>query len=122
MTEKNSKVFVLSLFDLDGTLTDSAVGLTEATNYALKAKGFPTVDKHHVTIWVGNGVDMLLKRALHHCGVKDVTDTLLKEVRDLFDECYANSLSKQGSNLFPHVKRDTRKTCFVFSLLRHSDE
>ncbi|MCT0129142.1 phosphoglycolate phosphatase [Proteus mirabilis] len=108
MTEKKLKGIRAIAFDLDGTLTDSAVGLTEATNYALKAKGFPTVDKHHVTIWVGYGVDMLLKRALHHCGVKDVTDTLLKEVRDLFDECYANSV-KTGSNLFPHVKETLEK-------------
>ncbi len=40
--------------------------------------------------------------------LKDVTDTLLKEVRDLFDECYANSV-KTGSNLFPHVKETLEK-------------
>lgn len=90
-------------FDLDGTLTDSAVGLTEATDYALTSKGFAPAGKHNVTIWVGNGVDMLLTRALHHSGVENVTEDLLKEVRYLFDEHYATSV-KTGSNLFPHVK------------------
>ena len=35
MTEKKLKGIRAIAFDLDGTLTDSAVGLTEATNYAL---------------------------------------------------------------------------------------
>ncbi|KGA57888.1 MULTISPECIES: phosphoglycolate phosphatase [Proteus] len=103
MTDKKLKGIRAIAFDLDGTLTDSAVGLTEATDYALKAKGFPPAGKHNVTIWVGNGVDMLLTRALHNAGVEDVTETLLKEMRDLFDAHYATSV-KTGSDLFPHVK------------------
>ena len=38
MTDKKLKGIRAIAFDLDGTLTDSAVGLTEATDYALKAK------------------------------------------------------------------------------------
>lgn len=102
MKEKKLKGIRAIAFDLDGTLTDSAVGLTEATNYALTAKGFSPVDKHNVTIWVGNGVDLLLTRALQHVGA-EVTDTLLNEVRALFDDHYASSVTT-GSNLFPHVK------------------
>ncbi|WP_193017345.1 phosphoglycolate phosphatase [Proteus sp. FME41] len=103
MIDKKLKGIRAIAFDLDGTLTDSAVGLTEATDYALKAKGFPPAGKHNVTIWVGNGVDMLLTRALHNAGIEDVTAPLLKEMRDLFDEHYATSV-KTGSDLFPHVK------------------
>ncbi|MGC2868478.1 phosphoglycolate phosphatase [Proteus vulgaris] len=103
MTDKKLKGIRAIAFDLDGTLTDSAVGLTEATDYALTSKGFAPAGKHNVTIWVGNGVDMLLTRALHNAGVEDVTETLLKEMRDLFDEYYATSV-KTGSDLFPHVK------------------
>ncbi|OAT29910.1 phosphoglycolate phosphatase [Proteus myxofaciens] len=102
MTEKKLTGIRAIAFDLDGTLTDSAVGLTQATDYALQAKGFAPAGKHNVTIWVGNGVDMLLTRALHHAGAQ-VTDTLLNEVRALFDERYATTV-KTGSNLFPHVK------------------
>lgn len=40
MTDKKLKGIRAIAFDLDGTLTDSAVGLTEATDYALKAKAF----------------------------------------------------------------------------------
>ena len=110
MTDKKLKGIRAIAFDLDGTLTDSAVGLTEATDYALQSKGFPPAGKHYVTIWVGNGVDMLLTRALRHVGA-EVTDPLLKEMRDLFDEHYATSV-KTGSDLFPHVK-ETLETLFA---------
>ncbi len=43
------------LFDLDGTLVDSAPDLTVATNKMLSALGYPHVNCTQVKGWVGDG-------------------------------------------------------------------
>ncbi|MFQ8717176.1 MAG: HAD family hydrolase [Enterobacter hormaechei] len=46
-------------FDLDGTLVDSAPGLTSAVDQALYALELPVAAKRVVT-WIGNGADVLM--------------------------------------------------------------
>lgn len=53
------------LFDLDGTLVDSLEDLKDATNYTMNKLGLPQRSLDEVRNFVGNGVDMLIKRA---CG------------------------------------------------------
>jgi phosphoglycolate phosphatase len=43
------------LFDLDGTLLDTLADLTDATNYALRAHGFPERTISEIRRFVGNG-------------------------------------------------------------------
>ena len=52
------------LFDLDGTLVDSAPDLTLAANKMLSALGCPQVNCSQVKGWVGDGVGSLVRRAL----------------------------------------------------------
>ncbi|RPF48472.1 phosphoglycolate phosphatase [Hydrogenoanaerobacterium saccharovorans] len=54
----------LMIFDLDGTLIDSIHDLAAATNWVLKRHGYPThpTDAYHY--FVGDGVLMLIARAL----------------------------------------------------------
>ena len=52
------------LFDLDGTLVDSAPDLTLAANKMLSALGYPQVNCTQVKGWVGDGVRSLVLRAL----------------------------------------------------------
>ncbi len=54
----------LLLFDLDGTLIDSAPDLAKAVNYTLATLGYPTYDLDTIHHWVGNGAQVLVKRAL----------------------------------------------------------
>lgn len=54
----------LIAFDLDGTLIDSAPDLVEAVNFALKKLGKPTHSQATIQQWIGNGADVLVKRAL----------------------------------------------------------
>ncbi|WP_341350303.1 HAD family hydrolase, partial [Cronobacter sakazakii] len=51
-------------FDLDGTLVDSAPGLTWAVDNALYALELPTAGDARVITWIGNGADVLIERAL----------------------------------------------------------
>lgn len=52
------------IFDLDGTLLNSIDDLTDSINKALGQCGFPKHTKKEVQGCVGDGVDMLVRRAL----------------------------------------------------------
>lgn len=54
----------LIMFDLDGTLVDSAPDIAIAVNKTLHDLNLPTVAEGSVRNWVGNGADILTRRAL----------------------------------------------------------
>uniref|UniRef100_UPI0036D9308D phosphoglycolate phosphatase n=1 Tax=Photorhabdus sp. RM322S TaxID=3342825 RepID=UPI0036D9308D len=89
-------------FDLDGTLVDSAGGLADALDQALLAKGFPAPGKERVAVWIGNGADIMVERALTWARV-ELTTQLHQETRELFDHFYKTTVTT-GSQLFPEVK------------------
>ena len=53
-----------AIFDLDGTLLDTLEDLFRAVNQALSAHTLPTRTRDEVKSFVGNGVEMLIRRAL----------------------------------------------------------
>jgi phosphoglycolate phosphatase len=55
----------LILFDLDGTLIDSAPDLADAIDSMLAQLDLPSAGEQHVRGWVGNGATLLVKRALN---------------------------------------------------------
>lgn len=54
------------LFDLDGTLLDSAPDLAAAINQMLLTLGIKEFPQEIIRSWVGNGAKTLVERALHH--------------------------------------------------------
>ncbi len=56
------------LFDLDGTLIDTAPELSDALNRTLRRAGLPPVDEAAVRGWIGDGARALLAKALSHAG------------------------------------------------------
>ena len=52
------------IFDLDGTLLDTLQDLCLSVNYALRRCGFPERSLEEVRTFVGNGVRMLIHRAV----------------------------------------------------------
>lgn len=52
------------IFDLDGTLLDTLDDLCDAVNVALSAHGYPARTREEVRAFVGNGVRLLIARAL----------------------------------------------------------
>ena len=54
----------LIVFDLDGTLIDSARDLANSVNAALEHMGRPRLDDHIIAGFVGNGAAMLVRRSL----------------------------------------------------------
>jgi len=74
----------LIIFDLDGTLLNTLDDLADCTNYVLQKNGFPTHETDAFKYFVGNGVEMLLSRALP----KDITETAISEVFKQFMHYY----------------------------------
>ena len=73
------------LFDLDGTLVDSATDLHRAMNMSLNALQLPTVTEAQVRVWVGKGTAMFCQSTLQHLTGKvdpaqqqQLLDTFLK--------------------------------------------
>lgn len=62
------------IFDLDGTLLNTLDDLLDSTNYALKSCGFPTRSYEEVRSFVGNGIRLLIERAVPSCATKEQTD------------------------------------------------
>lgn len=56
------------LFDLDGTLVDTAPDLMRALNHTLAERGLGTVDLALTRHWVGHGVRAMLRAAFAHHG------------------------------------------------------
>ena len=57
-------MYSAAIFDMDGTLLDTLDDLADATNATLSAYGFPARTREEVRLFVGNGVEKLMERAL----------------------------------------------------------
>lgn len=57
-------MYKIIIFDLDGTLANTLEDLADAVNYGLKKEGLPVHSVEKYKIMVGNGADMLIKRAI----------------------------------------------------------
>jgi len=58
------KRFVTYIFDLDGTLLDTLDDLMAAVNHALRRYGMPVHSREDIRRFVGNGVRLLMVRAV----------------------------------------------------------
>ena len=77
---KNSSATLL--FDLDGTLADTAPDLCAAMNYVLSTKGLEPVPNDIVRGMIGGGARMILKRGLAYRDVSISEAELDKDVED----------------------------------------
>jgi phosphoglycolate phosphatase len=84
----------LIIFDLDGTLINSALDLALAVNYMLQTLNRDTFSEDTIHGWVGNGAETLVNRALS--GKSDVDKTLdatyAKNALEIFLTYYAQNL------------------------------
>lgn len=84
----------LILFDLDGTLIDSAPDLAVAVNYMLKKIGREPFSEDVIDGWVGNGALMLVKRALSGNRLVDesMDEAVAADALDIFLDFYGKHL------------------------------
>ncbi len=90
----NFKSKELLLFDLDGTLIDSAPDLALAVNHTLEVLGRLTFEESIVRSWVGNGAQTLVKRALSGKSEIDesIDEALFEKALEIFLSFYRDNL------------------------------
>ena len=79
------------LFDLDGTLVDTAPDINAALNHALATLEFSPVGESLTRHWVGHGARTLVEKALEH---HQADPAPLDELHQAFLEFYATNHSK----------------------------
>jgi len=101
MKFKNKKVII---FDLDGTLIDSAPDLALAINHMLTSVHHANFDEAIIDGWVGNGALVLVKRALS--GSRKINENLesdfVEKALDIFFKFYSKNLCVKTA-LYPNV-------------------
>jgi len=89
------------IFDLDGTLADTAPDLLGATNAVLAARGRPLLDLAHLRHMVGFGARALIGQAMEASGTP-VTEDQMPALVEIFLDHYRAHIA-DGTRLFPHV-------------------
>ncbi len=101
----------LFIFDLDGTLLESAIDIAEAVDYTLAGLGYPRAGVGHVRGWIGDGATVLVARALHWgSGITPSaaqTATALKMFLGHYADCCCNhtTLTDGATQIFTVMQR-----------------
>jgi len=75
------------LFDLDGTLVDSASDIAAAVNRLLAELGHARVDEATVRSWIGDGARQLITSALRHAGDLQDIDAVMPRFMRHYADC-----------------------------------
>ncbi len=73
------------IFDLDGTLLDTLTDLTNSVNYAMKKYHLPTHSQDSVRQMVGNGVTVLMERAVPGGKSHPAFDNCLRDFKEHYE-------------------------------------
>ncbi|WP_415300856.1 HAD-IA family hydrolase [Candidatus Pelagibacter sp. Uisw_134_02] len=89
------------LFDLDGTLVDTAPDLMGAHNHVMKKYGFPTKSTEEIRNLVGQGAGALIGRSIWGQAKKEYQSVTDQEIKDKmskdFVEYYGKNIIKQST-------------------------
>lgn len=91
------------VFDLDGTLADTAPDLLAALNVALAVDGFPPADIADARVMVGRGARVLITKALAHHGTAYPQGEVGRLLAAFLDH-YRNNICVHGG-LYPGAER-----------------
>ena len=104
MSEPERKLLAI---DLDGTLVDSAPDIAHCLGSALEAIGYAPPGEARTRVWIGDGLETLIARAIAHGG-GEREPTVSSEARQkaalaAFLDCYRDNLFVR-SRLYPDVR------------------
>lgn len=88
---KNMKRYKLIAFDLDGTLLDTSIDLTNAVNKVRSDNGYSLYDVDDVKMMVGNGIPTLIERAFPEITTQEERDELYKQFVDYYSKHSENT-------------------------------
>lgn len=101
----------LVIFDLDGTLIDTAPEIVAATNEFLEFHGWARLEAERITGWIGHGTRELLSAAVAHCTGR-TAEAIRRgenfsgyvEAFDVFYEAHCGTTSR----LYPYARETLR--------------
>ncbi len=103
----SARAWDLVMFDLDGTLIETAPEIADATNDTLAQFGLRLVTQQQVNDWIGHGTQTLLVQAL--AASRGTTEAAVREAADFaainaaFVQHYGQRCGSR-SHLYPHVR------------------
>lgn len=107
MKPTTQPMFDLIMFDLDGTLIETAPEICDAVNDTLRRFDLPIVAQQQVNDWIGHGTRELLIQALAYSGKTDVAAVRASDSLALiaaeFDKHYQRRCGTR-SHLYPQVR------------------
>lgn len=83
--------FNTAIFDLDGTILDTLADLRDSVNFTLEKNGLPTRSTEEIRAFVGNGIRLLIERAVPENTESDVTDKCFLDFKEHYKINSANS-------------------------------
>jgi len=86
------------IFDLDGTLVDSAPDLMDAHNYVMRKYGYSTKELNHIRCLAGRGAANLILRSVEK-DEKKISKLLHQEMTNDFINFYRENISKKSAPL-----------------------
>jgi len=89
------------VWDLDGTLVDSAPDLASALNTVLDKRGFFTLSLNEVRAMIGNGVPKLVQRGFNAVGIRP-DPAQLDELVAMFVKEY-KTCATEHTRPYPHI-------------------
>ena len=93
----------LVLFDLDGTLIDTAPDLAWSINATLQELGLPICGETRIRGWIGSGIEGVMKRALTNDINGQPEPALYAKALSIFMDIYFDNVCKR-SRIYPGVK------------------
>lgn len=82
------------MFDLDGTLVNTAPELAFAINQMLAELSLPTLPQQQIAVYIGEGAQALIKRCVTAGLSTEIDDALFERAQDLFFAHYANNVTQ----------------------------
>ncbi len=86
------------LFDLDGTLVDTAPDLMRAHNHVMKKFGYPTKSKEEIRNLVGKGAGALIGRSIWGQAKKEFHSVIDLKIKDEMSKEFVNYYGKNIIN------------------------
>ena len=89
------------VFDLDGTLVNTAVDLSRALNHVLESEGYPPVDVGTIRPHIGLGARQVVAAGLHACGARVAEEDFLRMTTQLVS--YYRAHIAEDSQIYPGI-------------------
>jgi len=103
------RAFDLIMFDLDGTLVETAPEIMDAVNDTLRSAGLPEVTQTQVNDWIGHGTRELMVQALAMVTASPLEQVrsglLLSQIMPVYDGNYQRRCGSRS-----HLYRAVRET------------